>query len=68
MFGKGVKKGFSQIITTFVGLAIAIILTANVVMTTITGANTSGWDTGTLAIWGVLPIVVIASLLLMLFK
>jgi amino acid transporter len=68
MFGACKKKGFSAIITTFIGLAIAIVLVANVVMPTLMGANTSGWSTGTLAIWGVLPIVVIAGLLLMVLR
>lgn len=61
-------KGFTNIIYLFVGLAIAIILVANVVMPVITSVNTSGWSsyTGLTALWGIVPIVVIAGLVLMI--
>lgn len=63
-------KGFSNIVYLFVGLTLAIILVANVVIPTITGVNTSGWTsyTGLTQIWGVLPLVIVAGLLLMVLN
>ena len=62
------RKGFAGILTLFVGLTIAIILVANVVMPTITGANKTGWDTGTTALWSILGLGVVASLIMMIFR
>lgn len=63
-------KGFSNIVYLFVGLTLAIILVANVVIPTIVGTNTSGWTsyTGLTQIWGILPLVIVAGLLLMVLN
>lgn len=63
-------KGFTNIIYLFVGLTLAIILVANVVIPTIVGVDTSGWAsfTGLTQIWGILPIVIVAGLLLMVMS
>jgi len=61
------KHGFDGIIMLFVGITIAVVMIANVVMPAITGANQTGWDTGTVALWGILGLVVIAALILMVF-
>lgn len=61
------KKGFAGIIVLFVGITIAVILVANVVLPTVFSANQTLWDTGTKAIWGVLGVALVAVLLLMVF-
>lgn len=61
------KHGFDGIIYLFVGITIAIIMVANVVLPTIAGANTSEWDAGTAALWSILGLVVVAALVLMVF-
>jgi len=61
------KKGFAGIIILFVGITIAVILVANVVLPTVSEANKTGWDSGTTAIWGVLGVSLVAVLLLMIF-
>jgi hypothetical protein len=48
-----------------IGLCISLVVVAAVVPTAITaivGANTTGWDTGTIAIWGVLGIAVVGGI------
>lgn len=60
--------GFAGIILLYVGLTIAIVLVVNVVMPTIAGANTTGWGTAAIAIFGVLGLSVIAGLIMMVFK
>jgi len=60
--------GFAGIIMLYVGLTIAIVLVVNVVMPTIASANTTGWGTATIAIFGILGLSVIAGLILMVFK
>ena len=62
------RKGFGGVIMLFVGITIAVILVANVVLPTVFGANKTGWDTGTTAMWGVIGIALVAVLLLMLFR
>lgn len=61
------QKGFAGIIVLFVGITIAVILVANVVLPTVFGANQTLWDSGTKAIWGVLGVSLVAVLLLMVF-
>ena len=48
-----------------IGLCISLVVVAAVVPTAISaivGANTTGWDTGTVAIWGVLGIAVVGGI------
>ena len=48
-----------------IGLCISLVVVAAVVPTAISaivGANTTGWDTGTIAIWGVLGIAVVGGI------
>jgi len=59
-------KGFSGIITLFIGITIAAVLVANVVMPTVAGANKTTWDTGSVALWSVVGIAVIAAFILMI--
>jgi len=58
-------KGFAGIITLFIGITIAVIMVANVVLPTVFTANKTGWDAGSVALWGVLGIAIIAALILM---
>jgi len=64
---KKMKKGFAGIIVLFVGITIAIILVANVVLPVIFAADQTDWDAGTIAIYGVLGVALVAVLLLMVF-
>lgn len=56
------KHGYSKIVSLFIGITIAIILVGNVVMPTLFGVNTTTWDAGTVALWGVIGIVVAAAI------
>lgn len=50
---------------TIIGLAIAVIVAAAVLpsaITTLFNATTTGWSTGAIALWGALPIIVIAAI------
>lgn len=58
------KKGFAKIIVLFVGVTVAVVLVGNVVLDTIFTVDQTGWDTASIALWAVVPIVVIASLIL----
>jgi len=58
------EKGFGNIIYAAVGLVIFLIMISSIVMPTIMNTNTSGWGTAVIAMWGILPIVVIASAIL----
>jgi len=42
-------------------LAISSIVLANVFITTVKNANTSGWTTGEVALWGTVTLVAIAG-------
>ena len=64
---KKMKKGFAGIIVLFVGITIAVILVTNVVLPTVFNANQTLWDPGTIAIWSVLGVALVAVLLLMIF-
>ena len=61
------KKGFAGIIVLFVGITIAVILVSNVVLPVIFAADQTDWDAGTIAIYGVLGVALVAVLLLMVF-
>lgn len=61
------KKGFTGIVYLFVGLTIAVVLVASVVLPQVFGANQTLWDSGTKAIWSVLGISIVAALILMVF-
>lgn len=63
-----ITTGFAGIIMLYVGLVIAVILVASVVLPTVFGANQTLWDTGTKAIWGILGLCIVASLIVMIFK
>jgi len=58
------EEGFGNIVYGAVGLVIFLILVSNIVMPTILDTNTTTWDPSTVAMWGILPIVVIASAIL----
>jgi len=44
-----------------ISLSIASIVLVNVFISTIKGANTSGWSTGEVALWGTVTLVAIAG-------
>jgi TRAP-type mannitol/chloroaromatic compound transport system permease small subunit len=55
----------------YILLAVGIIVLAAVVPAAITSffaADTSGWDAGTVALWTVIPLVIVAVLLLSFFR
>lgn len=58
---KGLSIGV--IISLAVGLAVLAAAVPNAI-TSIETANTTGWSSGTVAIWGILGLVVVAGLLL----
>lgn len=73
------ESGFGNIVYGAVGLVIFLIMVSAIVMPTIMNTNTAGtftcgtysnttcgdnWDTSTIAMWAILPIVVIASAIL----
>lgn len=60
-------KGFMKLVLGFVGITIALLMTANVIMPTIYTANQTGWDAGSKAIWGILGIVAVASIIGVMF-
>ena len=62
------KKGFAGIIMLFIGIMIAIVIVANVLLPTVFTANQDGWDPGTKAIFNILGIALVAVLLLMIFS
>lgn len=50
---------------TIIGLAIAVIVAAAVLpdaISTLFAVNTTGWSTGATALWGALPIIIIAAI------
>ena len=55
------NKAFGNIIYGAVGLTIFVIMIASVVMPALFGTNTVGWGTANIALWGILPLVVVAS-------
>jgi len=61
-------KGFNTIITTFVGLVIMIVLVSSVVMPQVFNANTTGWDAASVAMWSIIPIVIIAGVILYILR
>jgi len=58
------EKGFGNIVYGAVGLVIFLVLISSIVMPTIFGTNTSTWDDSSIAMWAILPIVVVASAIL----
>jgi len=73
------ENGFGNIVYGAVGLVIFLIMVSAIVMPTIFNTNTAGtftcgkysnttcgdnWDVSTLAMWAILPIVVVASAIL----
>jgi hypothetical protein len=57
-------RGFGNIIYGAIGLAIFVIMITSIVMPTITGVNTTPWPATTVVMWGILPIVVVASVIM----
>jgi len=51
----------ASMISGMILLAISSIVLANVFITTIKGANTSGWSTAEVALWGSVTLVAIAG-------
>jgi hypothetical protein len=61
-------KGFAAIIALFVGITISVVMVANVVLPTVFGANKTGWDTGTTAMWTIVGISVVALMILLMYR
>ena len=59
-----VTSVMENIIYWAIGLVILIILVANVVMPTLKDANTTGWSTGEVVMWGAAGIVLIATVII----
>jgi hypothetical protein len=57
-------RGFGNIIYGAIGLAIFVIMITSIVMPTIAGVNHSLWPPTTVVMWGILPIVVVASVIM----
>lgn len=51
----------ASLISGMILLAISSIILANVFITTVKDANTSGWTTGEVALWGTVSLVAIAG-------
>lgn len=51
----------ASMISGMILLAISSIVLANVFITTVKDANTSGWDAGEVALWGTVTLVAIAG-------
>lgn len=51
-----------------IGLVVLIILAATVVMPQLKNANTTGWSTGEIAVWGLAGIVLIAVVIITIAK
>lgn len=59
------------IIGAIFALTLGVIFTVNLLAPQITGifeANTTGWDTGTAALWAVLGIIVVAAIAILFLK
>jgi hypothetical protein len=59
------KHGFAQLIVGIIAVVIAVILISSVVMPIVVTANATTWGTSANAMWGVVPIVVIAGLIVL---
>lgn len=65
---KALKKKGQGMIEGVIMLTIFIIVTANVLLPRIFATNTSTWDAGTVALWGTLGIIVVAGILLVVYR
>lgn len=55
-------------VSTVIMLAIGIYVVAAIIpgaITQITGANKSGWGTGEVALWGLLPLIIVVAIILL---
>lgn len=60
-----------QVVGAIFALTLGVIFAVNVLAPQITGVfntNTSGWDSGTAALWLVIGVVIVASLLYLFLK
>lgn len=51
-----------------IGIVLLVILTASVLMPTLKDANTTGWTTGEIAMWGIAGIVLVAVVIIAIVK
>lgn len=66
-------SGFNarQVVGAIFAITLGVIFAVNLLAPQITGifdANTTGWDTGTAALWSVIAIVVVAGLLYLFLR
>lgn len=57
--------------TTIIVLVVAVYILAVTVpgaITALSTASTSGWNTNTIALWGILPVVIVAAIILYVFQ
>ena len=60
-----------EIADRIIGLVIAVSVVAGVIgvaITSITGTDTSGWDASAVTLWGILSLVVVASVVMMIYR
>jgi CHASE2 domain-containing sensor protein len=60
-----------SIVGLIVGIAIAAIIVSAIIptaLTNIAAANTTSWDAGSIAVWGLLTIVICLAIVLAFFK
>ena len=67
LFSKMQKKGMSMI-EGVIALTIFIIVVASVLIPQIVTTNTSAWDAGSVALWGSLTVIVIAGVMLVVYR
>lgn len=61
---KGTMKGFGGLIEWALGITVLIILASSVILPQVFTANQTGWDTGTVAVWGIIGLAVAAYIIL----
>lgn len=65
-FKQGQMRG--GIIGGIIAVTIAVIMATSLLMPTLKGANTTGWDTSETALWAVTGLAVIIGLVLLIFS
>jgi hypothetical protein len=62
------KRGEGSLVSNIVLVAVGVVVFAAVFMYTVINTNKTGWDSGSTALWNVLPIVGIAGLMLVVLR
>jgi hypothetical protein len=56
------NKGFYAVITGVVTLVVAVIMIASVAMPVVLNTNTVAWPAATVAMWGIIPILLVVGI------